>query len=117
MPALIIRDSVIPNPASSPLLITNAHIYINGGSTEIVLSYTWSDAIISWSSAFWLLRYSYSALIVARSLLILLIMLLYYVIVSLRLIMSFTTSSNPPLPPAHSGETDTRLVGNGGSLL
>ena len=73
------------------------------------------EPIVSWSSAFWLLRYCCSSLIAAMSVLMLSVMLLCCSIVSFRLAISSTTSPGPVLPPTRSSETDSRAVGNGGS--
>ena len=94
IPALVIRDNIIPNPTRRLLPIINTYIYIKRGSIKIILSYTQSNAIISWNLAFWLLRYSYSALIIVKLLLTLLIMLFQFAIILLYYFIIFSQAHN-----------------------
>ncbi|KAH7394725.1 hypothetical protein BKA66DRAFT_283932 [Pyrenochaeta sp. MPI-SDFR-AT-0127] len=57
IPVLVVRESVVPDPASRPLAATDAHVCVDGGSIERVSSCARRDPIVSCSSTIWFLRY------------------------------------------------------------
>jgi hypothetical protein len=101
-----------------PLAATDAH-----DGAEGVFGCACKDRMAFWSSVFCFLRLRCSDLMSTSSFLMLSIMLFWLVmmllccaIVSLRLSMSRQNSSRLIPPPSRSGEIETLVVGNGGSI-
>ena len=112
-PALVVRDSVAPDPARLPLAAIEAYVCADGGDMEMVSSCDLRELIVSWKCCC-------SFLNATRSVLTLLtfwfaITLLCCTIVSFRFAMSAAPPPNPVLLSTRLGKRNSRVVENGGN--
>jgi hypothetical protein len=116
VPALVVRDGVVPDPAGGPLLATDAHVW--GFHREgVKLRPERCDRFLEFGIlAFEVFLFCFDRGEVATDTLDDAALLRYRLSQAYNELHYFI-ESNPPLPPARSGETDTRLVGNGGNPL